>query len=260
MSLVKKFRPAVVKVIQIIFLVGIFAIALFALFGKSAFVLVIGEISKFTDIDILYLADELKEIQINRGALASFVGIFVAYHFGSKQLQKRAVYNKDKAIQNHIIAVPYFLNRNRTNGGIHYEDTKNHRYIIMWRLIYNSESKCNDYKLVILFRVCSQEDNIVNEIKYGSIDHWWDHKLVIPRFGEEHGVVIESYNEERAYNFINNISDNDRTNIMRAMKSIQILDKEGISKCERTLEGSFLNSISDKSLIKLEDESLPIDH
>lgn len=221
---------------------------------------IVNGISKSTGVDIHFINELLYKIQIDRGSFASIFGISIAYILAYKQLRKRAVNSKDEAIRNHMIAVSEFACCNGSTEGIYYEDTKRHKYIAMWRLARNSKPNNREYILVIIFRICSHKSKISDELMRGDIENWWDHKLIIPRYGSNHGVVIESYNEKRTYDFISGISNNDRINIMRAMKSIQILDKKGISDCKDMLSDSFLSEVSGESLIKLEDESLATEH
>ena len=200
------------------------------------------------------------ELGFNRSVFATFFGIGVAFHFAKVQMQKRAVFNIDHALRNHMISVSDFVKENDAKMGIYYEYTEEHKYAVMWRVLGQKRDKPDNYKLVLLFRIFSPESRVEEEIIDGCIFSWWDHKTVIARFGERHGVVIESYNEKRTNNFISHISDKSRTDIMRAMKCIQILDEKEIKDCEKRLSDSFLNDISDNYLIKLERKSIPTAH
>lgn len=218
------------------------------------------KVFEFPNLDVYNVIEAVKKIQVDRGAFASFFGISIACYYASVQIRKRAASSKDDAIQSHMIAVSYFAEKKRALKGIYCEDTKNHRYIAMWRVVCSKNLKYKEYKLVILFRICLSTDIVLDDIREGNIDLWWDHKLIIPRFGEKHGIVVESFNEKRTTDFICNIPDKERTSIMRAMKSIQLLDERGISDCKERLSSSFLKQLDDVSLVQLEPLSIPRDH
>ena len=246
----------------------LFSVALITALKKPSIIDIVGYITpRVLQEHLIPITNFVEEISIDRGAFATFFGVCVALYFAMKQLsslkdqiQKRAVQSKDRALRSHMISVSEFANRYDATTGIYYEYTEEHKYAVMWRIVRQKEEDSNCYILVLLFRILSPESKVEEEIIDGCICSWWDHKVVIPRFGKKHGVLIESYNENRTDGFISEISDNNRTNIMRAMKRIQILNKEEVKGCEKRLSGSFLSDISDSYLIKIEKKSIPAPH
>lgn len=65
-------------------------------------------------------------------------------------------------------------------------------------------------------------------------EDWWDYSIAIPRFGHDHGALTESYNQFRKRKYsITTMNKSDRTQVMCALKFLQVLDRKEILECQQ---------------------------
>lgn len=233
---------------------------LFITFKISDYSNFLYNISSIIKVDTSKISESIKLLTLDRGAAATFISIFVASYLANRHFKRWIEDITDKVIRDHVIAVSENVRLHKVKGGLYSENTRYHRYVAMWRLVGAKGCPYDQYKLVILFRICSSKNEISEVINSDCPYCWWDHKVTIKRAENDHSIVIEASNDKRSTGFITDVSGRSRASIRRAMKRIQMLDEKEILECKNNLCNSCMRDIPDDYLIKPESQTVPDKH
>lgn len=170
------------------------------------------------------------------GAIVTVIGIIFAMYLVLEQMLQQSRELKLQALRNHVISASENVHLYQIYEGLVVSEIPNDRFIASWYVEFMGNQKHAHYHFNFFFKILPKHKNLKKIMKKNLK---WDYRVTVPRFGCNHGVVVE-ITPAKNYNIgtIAHMDDYSRKCVLSALKQIQFGDLKRLSRYRRWLHKS----------------------
>ena len=176
-------------------------------------------------------------------------GIVFAMYMVSEQMDQLSRDNKRKALEEHANSASENVYYFRVKEGLIAHKSGDHNLIVSWNIEYKDREEYGVYNFHVFFKILLDSEDADEVIRNrGCAENFWDFTIIIPRIGNKHGVTIQIPEKTGIWNLdsIEEMDDNHRVGILKALKMLQYYDHEELMKSCRDLHNCPLKDLNDE--------------
>lgn len=182
------------------------------------------------------------------GAMITVLGIIFAMYLVLEQMYQQSREFKRQALRNHVISASENVYSHQIYEGLIVSVKSNDKFIASWYVDFMDNQKYPHYNFHF-FLTTLPKQNDYKKIKIKRFK--WDYRVIVPRFGCNHGVIVEISSALRKSNYtITHMDDYSRRCVMTALKRIQLGDRKKLFRYWRQLHKSPLKTKNRKFVKK----------
>lgn len=176
-------------------------------------------------------------------------GIVFALYMVSEQMDQLSRDNKRRALEEHANSASENVYYFRVKEGLIAHKSGDHNLIVSWNIEYKDREEFGVYNFYVFFKILLDSEDADEVIRNrGCAENFWDFIIIIPRIGTKHGVTFQIPEKTGIWNLesIEEMDDNHRVCILKALKILQYSDRQKLVQSCRNLHNFPLKELNDE--------------